>query len=468
MSRVVWALVGILAVAGRAPATEAGAETPPRAVPLPTVAMRLIDEGKSLPIDLPTALALAAAKNLDIQEAQARVAEARGIRNEAIGRAFPEYTGTFTARRIDGRIQASFGELEDHAFSTILPAGAVELTVNPARALFDGLAAHRSLGAAEDEGEHVRQVVLAATARGYYELQEAQAGVKIAEDALAAARALVRIAHDRAESGTGLTVDVLRAEARAAADDVRLAEARRRLREASVRLALAVKIDPSVTLFPADTVVRQRTLVDARLPLEALTQQARAARPDLAAKGGVLAAAEDGRRATWAGAFGPTVYGSFEESAIGRSLGDLGERQIYGGYVGFRLSHASIGRIQAARARVEQARRQAERLADEVAASVIGAREAALTAEEQIGAADRGLAAAERAHELSEVRFRGGVGIGLEVLDAEAALADARTALVAAIVAYDVAHVALLQAIGGVTVAALQAEPSAPPVPPAR
>jgi outer membrane protein TolC len=450
------AVVAVLLTAAR-PAGGAGAPArpAPHEVPIPAVEVRLVEEGRSLPIDLATALALARSKNLDILEARARLAEARGVRNESLGRLVPEYTGSFTARRINGEIQASFGELERRTFNTFLPAAAVELGINPGRAVFDALAAHRRLAAAEQDAEQVTQDVLATVAGQYLALQEAQARVKIAEEALAASRGLERVARDREGSGVGLKVDVLRAEARAAADEVRLAQARNALREASLRLAVTLKLDPTVTLFPLDTVVREQTLVDPALALGALLERAVANRPDLAADVRRIKAAESSQGATWAGALGPRIYGAFEESAIGDSISDLGNRQIYGGFVGFRLSPASIGQVQAARARLDQARLQAERSEQRVGAEVIGAREQVLTARENVEAGLRGLRAAEAALELSQVRFKDGVGIGLEVLDAQAALSEARTNLVAAIIGYDVAQVALLRALGGVSVAAL-------------
>ena len=207
--------------------------------------------------------------------------------------------------------------------------------------------------------------------------------------------------------------------------------------------------------------VRQWTLVDPTLPLDTLTVRAATSRPALVAQHERVAAAEHGHRATWAGAVGPSVYGTFEQSAIGQSVDDLGDRQIYAGFIGFRLSPAAIGRVQAADARQEQARLEQERLEQQVTADVIAAREEVRTADERITAALRGLRAAEAAHELSQVRYSGGVGIGLEVLDAQAALAEARTNLLAAIVTYDAAQVALLRAVGGVSVLALLGEPGA-------
>ncbi|MFN8544490.1 MAG: TolC family protein [Candidatus Binatia bacterium] len=451
------------ALAGEA----ASAGSSPHEMPLPAVQMRLIEEGKSLPIDLATGLALAQANNLDILAARAHLADARGVRNESLGYLVPEYHGSFTANRIDGEIQASFGNLERHTFNTFIPATGAALTLNPGRVVFDALAAHRSLAAAEHDSEQVTQDVLATVAQQYFALQEAQARIKIAEEALAASRQLARVGRDREAEGAGLKVDVARAEARAAADEVRLAEAERRLRNASVRLALTLKTDPAVMLFPLETVVRQRAIVDPTRPLEELTTRAAGSRPDLAAQLRRVTAAESRHTATWAGAVGPTIAGSVEESAVGERVSNLGERQIYGGFIGFRLSPASIGQVQAAKARVEQARLAEERLAQQVTGDVIMARESVLTAGEQIEAALGGLRAAEAAFELSQVRFKGGVGIGLEVLDAQAALSEARSNVVTAIVTYDVAQVALLRALGGVSVPALlqQADAGGPPSP---
>ncbi|MBI3768393.1 MAG: TolC family protein [Deltaproteobacteria bacterium] len=429
-------------------------------IPLPPVEMRLIEEGKALPVDLETALAIAAAGNLDLLEARARLAEARGVRNEALGALLPQATASFTAKRIDGEIQASFGDLERHAFSTVVPAGGVEVSLNPGRALFEAIAAHRGLAAASSDADQVTQDVLASVAQRYFRLEESQALVSIAERALAASRELARLGRDRESEGAGLKVDVLRADARAAADEVRLAEAHNRLRDASLRLALTLKLDPTVTLVPRENVVRQRTLIDATQPLQVLTERARGGRAELAAQRRRIEAAESRRNATWADAVGPSVYGTFEESAIGRSLGDLGNRQIYGGFIGLRLAPASIGRVQTAQARVEQVRLVTERLDQQIAAEVIEARDRVLTAAEQIEAALRGVRAAEAAEELSHVRFKDGVGIGLEVLDADAALSESRTSVVSAIIAYDAAQVQLLRAVGAVSPAALLYEPN--------
>src|SRR5262245_4726578 len=55
-------------------------------VPLQPIELRPIRTEEKLPIDLPTALRLATANNLEIQEAHARVREAQGEKNQALAK----------------------------------------------------------------------------------------------------------------------------------------------------------------------------------------------------------------------------------------------------------------------------------------------------------------------------------------------------------------------------------------------
>lgn len=424
------------------------------AVPVASTELRLIRAGEKLPIDLSTALRLATANNLEILEARARVQEAGGEKNHALAEFFPTVSYSFTARKIDGRIQASFGELGDRTFSTLNPAGVLSLSVDPGRALFDTLAAYKLLDAATQQEAGVTQQILFTVARQYFDLEQAQARVAIAEQAVRASRELVRLSRDRESLGVGLKVDVVRAEARLAQDEGLLFQAQKEFRDASVKLALTLKVDPSVTLFPLDPAVKQLTVIPAATSLDDLLNRAAVQRPEVKELALQAEAAENQHTALWWKALGPKVVGTVEESAIGSSF-DLGNRQMYGGFIGWTLSPSSIGEIQAAKARIDQTTIQAERIVESVKAEVIQAREAVLTAQEQIEAAHRGVQAAEASLALSQVRLEGGVGLTLEVLEAQEALTTARTTLVGAIAQYNKEEAGLLRAIGEMSVTAL-------------
>jgi outer membrane protein TolC len=403
-------------------------------------------------------LRLATANNLEIQEARARIREAQGTKNQALAEFLPAISYSFTARAVDGRIQASFGELGDRTFSTLNPAGVLSLTVDPGKALFDTLAAYKLLDATTHQEEGVTQQTLLTVAQRYFALEQAQAQVAIAEQAVAASHELVRLSRDRESLGVGLKVDVLRAEAQLAEDEEFRSQTQKEFRDASIALALALKLDPGVTLFPHEPAVKQLTVIPPAAPLDDLLRRASSQRPEVKEFSLRAEAAKDQRKAFWWKALGPKVVGTVEESAIGRSF-DLGNRQIYSGFIGWTLSPSSIGEIQAAGARLDQTKIQAERVRESVKAEVIQARETVLTAQEQIEAAHRGVQAAEASLALSQVRLEGGVGLTLEVLEAQEALTTTRTALVGAIVQYNTAQASLLRAIGAMSVTALGGAP---------
>jgi multidrug efflux system outer membrane protein len=372
----------------------------------------------------------------------------------------PKATVSLAAGQIDGLIQGSFGDLEEHTFATINPAGRITFAIDPGAALFDALARYRALDASVKQAEAVTQDTLQAAATGYFDLEQAQASVAIAEQAVAASQELVRVSADREQLGSGLEVDVRRAEAQLAQDRGLLTIRQKEFREASERLALVTRLDPAMTLFPLAAAVAPRRLA-APAELRTLIDRAAAARPELQELRSRVEVAEDQQHASWWRALGPKVGGFVEESAIGTGFGNLGNRQIYGGVVGWELAPATIGEIQAAQARREQAAIRVERARDVVTAEVVRAHESYRAAAEQIDIATSGLAAAEATLALSQSRYAGGVGLALDVLEAERALTTARTLLVAAIQAYNAAQVQLLRATGELSAELLTASPPA-------
>jgi outer membrane protein TolC len=457
-----WLLAGLVALSVALAATASGQTTslsltprdaPPAAeLPVPPADVRLIEDGRRLPIDLPTALALAGAKNLDVLEAKARLAEAAARKDQALGGLAPDVYGTFVAfgDRTSGQTLGVFTD-SGRPFNTVTAAGGLLLSLNPAQAILNALAARRSLAAASHDSAEVTQDALAEAAIGYFALQRAQAEVQIATHALAASRELGRVAGTRESMGAGLKVDVLKAQARVAADQIRLSQAGEALRTASARLAVTLTLDPTVTLVPLDTSVRQRTLVDADVPVDALIRRVLAARPAMKAQAERVRAAEESRRAAWSKALAPTLYGNIQHN----NVGELSGGQFNVGFIGVQFSLGAVGAARVAAAHVDTERIRGERLEQTVTAHTVVARDQAVTAAEQVDAALAGLRAAEGALDLAQTRFAGGVGIALDVLDSQAALVEARMHVVAAIVGYDIAQIRLLQALGEVSADAL-------------
>ena len=110
----------------------------------------------------------------------------------------------------------------------------------------------------------------------------------------------------------------------------------------------------------------------------------------------------------------------------------------------------------AATAQVEQANAAAEiavsELAnqqDQIRLSVETAYLSVQSATEQIAAAEVGVVSAEEGLSLAQLRFQSGVGIQLEVLEAQSDLTDAQSTLAQATTAYNQSIVELERAISG-------------------
>ncbi len=106
--------------------------------------------------------------------------------------------------------------------------------------------------------------------------------------------------------------------------------------------------------------------------------------------------------------------------------------------------------MQAARGALELARIEERALREEIRAEIESARARFQAAEKAVGTARRGLRAARRAHRVHLERFRTGTALGLEVLEAQNALAQAKQALAEATAERDVALLELAAAWGWV------------------
>src|SRR5205085_8377810 len=82
------------------------------------------------PLDLPTALKLAAGSHLDILEARARVREAEGRVSSADGYLLPVISAGAGISNTRGTAQSSFGQLQEVNFNTITALGTVRISTN--------------------------------------------------------------------------------------------------------------------------------------------------------------------------------------------------------------------------------------------------------------------------------------------------------------------------------------------------
>ena len=171
------------------PRAPASANSDPRLPSLPDASR----DGKPLPIDLPTALALANANPLDIQIAGERLKAA----DAALARAkllwLPNIDMGVDYFRHDGQIQDIVGNVFTTSRSSFLVGAGPTAVFSTSDAYFGPLAARQLHSARQADAQATRNDTTLQVAETYFTVQQARGEVAAAIDTLRRAEELVRL-----------------------------------------------------------------------------------------------------------------------------------------------------------------------------------------------------------------------------------------------------------------------------------
>lgn len=297
--------------------------------------------------------------------------------------------------------------------------------------------------------------------QAFYKFLQALRLVSVKEASVKNQQAHLALADARLKSGLGLPYDVVRAEAAVAEAVYGLTSARRDASRARVSLAELMGIDPRTPLQAAQTgeaVVAPDNVqesVDLGLGQRPEMRQAQAA---VDASRHAIAAARTTNS--------PTVTGSVGVQRRGDTLFDEPNAITVG--VGVQWTPFDSGftkaRVREAEAGLEANQAQLEAVRLQIIADVSQAYLDLKAAEQGVATAQTQVANAEEALRLAEGRYRAGIGVFIDVLDAQTALESASTNLVNAQTGVDQARAAHARATGAdlAHLAQEQAEPVAP------
>lgn len=280
--------------------------------------------------------------------------------------------------------------------------------------------------------------------RAFYQLLQNQRLVAVQESNLTNQQAHLAEAKGRFGTGLGLPADVTRAETAVSQAISTLTQARNDAQLARVALALLMGIDPRTPLSVTDS-----GEAEVEVPqVEQLFTMAVERRPELAAALAQIRAGEfgvDAAQTTSAPSLGASLaynrrgLSSFEFDTLFLTL-NIAFEAWDGGLTAGRVKEAEA-QLTAARAQLDGTRR---RVLSDVATAYLDLK----TAEQRLEAAEAAEINARETVRLSEGRYKAGLGIFLDVLDAQAQLLLAETNRVNAIAARSVARAALARAVG--------------------
>src|SRR5438876_7781240 len=424
-------------------------------VGVPPVAAESHRSPKVLTINLPTALRLAGARNLDVQLARKKLAEARAAEESAMERFFPWVAPGVTYRRHDNLIQNTEGLIEEVHKQSYAPGGTFAAQTDIGDAIFKSLEAHQLSKAARHGLDAQEQETILTAARGYFDLAAAHEAIGVAREALRVSTDYA-VEIDRAvEAGIAFKGDALRVTVQRQRDEIALRRAEENVRLASANLVQILHLDPIVELTPRDGSVVPLSIVSAKESLGDLVSQALAARPETQQSAALLSAAQHAKNGSIYGPLIPSVGGQAFFGGLGGGMnsetGHFGESEDYVALWSLRIGPGGLfdfGSIHAHQARLHGAALVADKVADQVANEVVASQPRVQSLEDQMPIAKQSLADAEEALRLGQARKDLGVGVVLETIQAEQDLSRVRNDYLGIVTDYNKTQYSLLRALG--------------------
>ncbi len=406
-------------------------------------------------IDLPTALRLAGAQNLDVKIARERLAEAKANHQSALSQFFPWLSPGVTYRQHDDQIQDVAGNIIDVHKYSYAPGAAVGVQLDLGEAIYKSLAAKQLAKAADHALEAQRQDSVLAAAQGYFELALTQGATGVANEA-------VRISSDyetqlgsAVETGIAFKGDLLRARVQAERNRLALRQSKEQQRIAAARLAQVLHLDATVELVAQDAELAPLALIETNAALDALVSQTLASRPELKQSQALIFAARDAKNGAAYGPLIPTLGAQGFWGGLGggrEGIGDtFGGQQDYLVGASWRVGPGGLfdfGRKRSAESRLKIAELSSDKLQDDLTRQVVEAFARWQSLADQLDTVKRALAAAEEGLRLAQQRKEFAVGIVLETIQAEQDLTRARLDYLKTVADFDNAQYALSRATG--------------------
>lgn len=417
------------------------------------------------PIDLPTTLRLAGAKNLDVQLARTTVDEAHANYTSAIEEFLPSFAPAANYLHHAGRDQRVEGPLIDvtrHNESAGVYASA---QIPVGEAIFRSLQGRQLITAADAGQVTQEQDTALAAAQQYFTLVNAGAVIDVVSQALAISQNYEQQLNEAVSIGTAFKGDAVRVQTQTRRLQLDLTRAKEQRRLAASQLAQTLHLDPLIELVPAEHEPAPFALMDLNASTDELVRTALEKRPELMRSAASIAAAEQARRGAIYGPLIPTLgaQASIGEFSGGGQLlaGEIGgaentnigggPRRDYGVGLSWKIGPGGIldlGRIRASSIQLTRAQVNDEKLRDTIEREVVDAHTQVQSLFQQMRDARLNIGAAEETLRLTRGRKQLGVGTVLEDIQAQQELLNARRDLVGIVTQLNQAQYALMRSVG--------------------
>ncbi|HYK19758.1 MAG TPA: TolC family protein [Pyrinomonadaceae bacterium] len=407
-------------------------------------------------LSLSDAIRLALQNNLVTLSAQEQRRAATGFSQQARSALLPNISGaTYQANITENLAALGFqpGTFPGFTNTFIGPFNNFDARARLVQNIFDLSAirnyqsSRQGIRIADFRQQLAREQVSEATALTYLEVLRSERTVSAAQANVTLAEALLRLAQDQRNAGVATGVDVTRAETRLAQERVDLAQAQTSAEQARLNLQRVVGVPLGSALMLTDQLA---------FTSESLPEPASAVADALSHRAEVLISEAQVsmfnlERKAVKDEYLPSLQfvGDYGVSGITPTNTTLPTRRI-AVQLNVPIFNGGLtqGRLTVATSREHEAELQLGSVRGQVEQDVRLAISTLRTTIERVRAADEAMRLAERELEMSRDRFRAGVADNLEVINAQASLANARAGQVQALAVYNAARLNLAAALG--------------------
>lgn len=412
-------------------------------------------KSESLPVDLPAVLRLVEEQSLPVTRDQIVARIQKNAFYRSLSEMLPDVIGTYQHSYFKGGIQIFGDQILEIEQTRIIPQVTASWTIFPGgQQVFQALAARRRQRGLESQSGETLQVQLSEAAREYYLLVEAALQIRNIEISIAEARSQVEFNEARFQAGVGTRLDVMRARNLLVQQERSLIDAQNQLARAEQALLNRLNLEPEIHLIPVEVAAQPRMLVPITLSSRQVLAMAQETHPDLLQNQLEIKAL---RAEAWAvlSRIIPSVRLEAYVNATGPEYGMLQQGRFRGLFLESNLLE-NLGTAipldyRNLHLQIKQKEVERRMLLRDIQTAVVNSYLDTRSFAQAILAAREELEVAEESYRLAVGRYRAGLGINVDVLDAEAALNTARTSLAAVILGFNRSQVELLRSMGVVT-----------------
>jgi len=405
-------------------------------------------------LSLRQAIEFAETVNLDVLFSEERIREAAGLRKTARSEMLPEINGVFSATRQE-RSSAAYGMTDELPFKvpeSIGPYNFFDTTAEGKIDLFN-ITNIQNWRAAKAEHKLTQEELTAAreearmlVASLYFSALRNKEALKTAEADISRSERLLELEQDKKNTGTGIALDIARAEVRLSSAREQLEYIKMEVTRSLLELTKALGINFAKTLELTETLT---FLPVNKMNLEDALTLAIKQRPDLVAQKQREIVAMRKKSAALAELM-PVAEAFADYGTNGVKIDDSTEDWLIGAQVTLPIwdSFKRSGKIEASRSVLAQAKNRTAELKRSIDTQIRIFSEELVSRQRQLEVAQETKILSEKELKLAEDRYEAGVGTNIEVIDAQTNLAEFEFRVIDNLYLYNITRLNWFKALG--------------------